>query len=559
MHSILPKLSRGKTKSLMEKPRGVKYIEIEREQSQQKLLSALEQVSKVLTVEVSLHKILEDIATIVAKALGAKWVNFWELTPDKKSVHIAAMYGMKPEYVEQSREHPIRLGTAWIGRAVKTKKAWGTSDILTDPHLMSDLGPTWKKAVKVQNYRALLCVPTISKRGSVGGICAYYPDPHEFTDFEMRILTVAANQAATSITNAQIFEELAAERNKMTAMINSLSDGIILYDLKDRITAFNPMAQQLLWVQGKLILGKHPSELSLRTNHLFKNIKDISSLALGEFTSRDITLENPQRITLNITYVPVRDAQYKKLGSMRVLHDITKEKEAEELKSSFITVASHQLRTPLSGIKWALSLLQEKQYGSLNAQQREIIKKVYATNNQLITLVKDLLDASRIEERRFGYVFKNIHPLDILNEVIKEMEPAIQSKKEISLIVENPNKELPVLRIDRQKFKMALYNIIDNAIKYTPKGKIMISFFAGESSLIIEIKDEGIGIPKNQQKFLFTKFFRAKNAVLLQTEGSGLGLWIANEIIKRHNGKIIVESQENKGSAFSIQLPIIDK
>ena len=166
--------SKGETKSLALKPRGIKRLQTETQyQRQQELLLALEQVSAALTVEVDLHQILEHMAKVVAKAMGAKWVNFWELTPDKKSTYITATYGMKQSYINQSHRHPIRLGKAWIGRAIKSGKAWGTSDILTDPRLRTDLGPTWKTAIKKQDYHALLCVPTISRKGPVGGVCVY--------------------------------------------------------------------------------------------------------------------------------------------------------------------------------------------------------------------------------------------------------------------------------------------------------------------------------------------------------------------------------------------------
>ena len=548
--------STGKTKFLTDKPRGVKRLHTEKEyQKQQELLLALEDVSKVLTVEVDLQKILSDMATIVAKAVGAKWVNFWELTADKKSTYIAAMHGMKQSYVEQSREHPIKLGTAWIGRAIQSGKAWGTSDILTDPYLKKELGPSWETSIKKQDYRALLCVPTISRKGPVGGMCVYYPEVHEFSDFEMRLVTVAANQAATSITNAQIFNDLAAERNKTASIIHSLSDGLIMYDLKDKITLFNPRAEELLWVEGKLLLDAHPSKLSIQKNPLFKNIKDISALSLGEFETREITILEPQRTTLAITNLPVRDFQDKKIGSMRVLHNITKEKEVEQLKSSFISVASHQLRTPLSGIKWALAMLESKELGPLTEKQTDLIAKTYQINNRLIGLVGDLLDVARIEEERFGYTFKKVSLSSIVAEVLKDLDVKIQTSKRASVVFKKPRKKLPSISADKKKLSMAVSNIIDNAVKYTPKGTVTISFYAGTSSVIMEVEDTGIGIPEDQKKFVFTKFFRARNAVRLQTEGSGLGLWIANEIIKRHNGKILVESEENKGSVFSLQIP----
>jgi len=549
--------ARGRTRTLADNPRGIKRRISEKEsQKQQELLLALEKVSHVLTVQVELQNILEDMAAIVAKVLGAKWVNFWELTEDKKSVHISATSGMKQSYVDQSRKHPIRVGTAWIGRAVKTGKIWGTSDILTDIHLMRDLGQSWKDAVKKQNYRALLCVPTISKRGIVGGMCVYYPDPHEFSDFEMRLMTVAANQAATAITNAQIFDELIAEKNKTVAMLNSLSDGLVVYDLQGVITAFNPKAEELLWVSRNAVVGKNIHALPPKGKQQLKNLRELSLLQMQEFESRELILKEPQEISLLVTHLPVRDAQDRKIGTMRVLHDITREKETEQMKSSFISIASHQLRTPLSGIKWALSLLQEETQQTLPAKQRELIADTYHTNERLIMLINDLLDTSRIEEGRFGYEFKKVSLDALIKETLEQLAPLLRKKPEIALTFESKPAAIPFVNADEKKLKMALYNVIENAIKYTMKGKIVISLYPSPSSLNVKVSDEGIGIPDDQQKFLFTKFFRARNAILLQTEGSGLGLWIANEIIKKHKGKILlVESAEGKGTTFLLRFP----
>ncbi|MDO8474363.1 MAG: ATP-binding protein [bacterium] len=560
--STSPLSRKGRTRTIFNKPRESKHLVDKKEiQGQQELLYALEKVSHVLTVEVQLQKILEDMATIVAKTLGAKWVNFWELTPDKKATYIAAAYGMQQSYIEHSRTHPIKIGKAWIGRAIKSGRAWSTNDILTDPNFVADLGPAWGKAIKKQDYRALLCVPTISKRGPIGGMCVYYPDVHEFSDFEMRLVTVAANQAATSITNAQIFNELATERNNTLAMLNSLSDGLIMYDLENNITAFNPRAEELLWIQKKLVLGK-----DLRTihatgteKHMIKNLKEISGLRLGEFQSAEFKMTDPQRITLEVTHLPVRDPRDQKIGSIRILHDITAAKEAEELKSSFITIASHQLRTPLSGIKWSLSTLQSKDLGTLTAEQANLLRKTAEANDRLIALVSDLLDASRIEEGRFGYKFRNVDLQLLVNETLQDLPSIIENKKEVRVSFHKAEQKLQTISADPNKLKMAISNVIDNAIKYTRKGSIDISFHQGSSSIALDVKDPGIGIPKDQQKFIFTKFFRARNAVHAQTEGSGLGLWIANEIVKRHNGVILFESEEDKGTTFTLQFPILTK
>jgi len=437
--------TQGHTTSVSQKPKGVKRLVSEKEiKKQQELLFALEKVSHVLTVEVELQKILEDMATIVAGAVGAKWVNFWELADNKKTTHIKAAYGMKQSYIEQSRKHPIPIGKAWIGRAIKTGKAWGTTNILTDPHLMRDLGATWKEAVKKQDYHALLCIPTISRNGIVGGMCVYYPNPHEFTDFEMRLITVAANQAATAITNAQIFSDLVAEKNKTVAMINSLSDGLIVYDLEGKITAFNPRAEELLWISRNAVMSKNPEHLPRKKGQEMKNLMDISFLQLREFETQEILLEEPQRLHLAVTLLPLKEFGARKIGTMRILHDITSEKETEQLKSNFVSIASHQLRTPLSGIKWALSLLLEDKSPSLTKEQRNLIDKTLLANERLINLVNDLLDTSRIEEGRFGYMFQKVNFLSVVEKTLESLQANLKAKIPSLSILKNRRSPFPL-------------------------------------------------------------------------------------------------------------------
>jgi len=258
------------------------------------------------------------------------------------------------------------------------------------------------------------------------------------------------------------------------------------------------------------------------------------------------------------TQVPLKDATSKKIGSMRILHDITPEKAIERLQSSFVSTASHQLRTPLTGIKWGLDDLTTGQNGPLNSKQKELIGKIVSTNENMIFLLNDLLDVSRIEEGKFEYSFEEEDIAVILDEILKEVEINI-NEKSLKIIVHKGN-SLPKVSADRRKIKTALRNIIDNAIQYSHKGgSIEIKIDTGEDFIFISIKDTGIGIPKSELPFLFNKFFRAHNAIMTRTEGSGLGLYISKSIINNHNGKITVESKERESTTFLVGLPIKDK
>lgn len=518
-----------------------------------KLLAALESTSQQLAIAADVQTILENIATILGKALGAKYVNFWDFTPDRRALFIRAAYGMQKQYIEHSRKYPIPVGSAWIGRAVKTHQAWATSDITKDPRLKEI--SAWRSPVRKQDYHGLLCIPMPHASEAIGGMCIYYKDIHDFEYFEMNLATIVAYQAATAAENARTFGELTSQKQKNESMVKSLYDGLIVQDFAGRITEFNPRAEELLWVKRSDVVGLLPGDITGDRNKLLSNIKEISLMQLIDFESRELVLHEPMKRVLEVTLVPLRDPHNKKIGTMRVLHDVSEEKEVEQLKTKFVSIASHQLRTPLSGLKWAFHMMLDGDYGPLTSEQKKLLEETLATNESLIRLVNDLLDVSRLEEGRFEFRFEPVDMYELAQEITRELGANIKVGG-LDVIVEKPTKNAAV-EADRDKIKMVLQNIIDNAIKYTPRGGfVKIKVVPRDISVTLSVQDNGIGIAKEDQKFIFNKFFRARNAIMLQTSGSGLGLYIAKELTKHHNGRIWFESEEKKGSTFYAQLPV---
>lgn len=554
-------------------PRGLKYPGAKKEyQGQEELLFTLQRVSGVLTSEVDLRKILTDIATIVGAALEAKWVNFWELTPDKNAVHITAAYGMKSEYMEHSHKQPVPLGKAWIGRAVKTGRAWGTSDILNDPKLLRDLGPTWEEAIKKQGYRALLCIPLFSGKATIGGMCLYYLKVHQFTDFEMRLMTIAGNQAATAIANSKIFKELTEERtatlniledveeerkraeeekNKTLSIITNFSDGLLVFDKENKLSLINPRAEHFFDIKAKDTIGRAIFELSAFPA-LTPLINLIGEEIKGVFRKELLVKE---RMTLEISTIPMVSGE-EGLGALVILHDITREKTIEQIKTEFVALAAHQLRTPLSAIKWTLKMLLDGDIGEISQEQRELVDKAYRSNERMISLVNDLLNVARIEEGRYLFkpIFTDFEP--IVQFVINAHQEEIR-RRGIKFQFEKPEKKLPQVQVDVEKIKLAVQNIIENAIKYTPFGgevKVLLKY--NKREIEFQVRDSGVGIPKDQQDRVFSKFFRASNVMRMETEGSGLGLFIAKNIIEAHGGRIWFGSEEGEGTTFYFSLPV---
>ncbi|MBU0671343.1 HAMP domain-containing protein [Patescibacteria group bacterium] len=239
--------------------------------------------------------------------------------------------------------------------------------------------------------------------------------------------------------------------------------------------------------------------------------------------------------------------------------ELEKTKELDKQKSEFVSFAAHQLRTPMAGIKWVINMFYSGEFGKMNADQKHFLGRAVENSDRMIKLINSLLDITQIEEQKFQYKFEKHDYLSLVKEVIKEQDHEAQ-KRDVSVIIKKEKDLKSEMVMDIEKLKMSLTNLIDNAIKYSNKnGKVEILIEKKGSMLHTEIRDYGLGIPKKEQEKMFTKFFRGNNVLKMETQGSGLGVFIAKDIIDKHGGKISFTSEENKGTTFFIDLPYSQK
>lgn len=234
----------------------------------------------------------------------------------------------------------------------------------------------------------------------------------------------------------------------------------------------------------------------------------------------------------------------------------TRLQELDAAKSEFVSVAAHQLRTPLTGIRWSYQTLLEE--GGLSNEQRKIIEDALQAAIRMTDLINDLLNVARIEEGRLGFIIKPTPLEPFFQKIIPGFRKQAEEKG-VKFVFDLP-KGLSLIGFDPEKTAVVLEDILDNAIKYTPPGgKVAVRVLPLEKFVKIEIEDTGIGIPKDQQRLVFSKFFRADNALLFQTAGTGLGLYLVKNIIEKQGGDIGFKSEEGKGSTFWFTLPIVKK
>lgn len=286
-----------------------------------------------------------------------------------------------------------------------------------------------------------------------------------------------------------------------------------------------------------------------------KSIK--TALIKGETTFID---EVPiQDKYFSLTVLPIKESSEKITGGALMFYDITHLKEIDNMKTEFVSVASHQLRTPLSGMHWALEMLLGGDVGTLNEEQREYIEDLAGSNKRMISLVNQLLNVSRIESGRLSIHPQETHIVDFLQTVLSEAQSLAQ-EKEVSLKFHKPRKKFDPIDIDTDLIHQVIHNLITNAIRYSyenKKSKVEVTLEKDGVYYLIKVKDQGIGIPKKDQKNIFQKFFRASNAIEKETDGTGFGLYLAKMIMDEAGGNIWFESQKGKGTTFFVQLPVV--
>ena len=383
----------------------------------------------------------------------------------------------------------------------------------------------------------------------------------------MAALVVSAASFFISLKSARARFNLINERNQIQLIIANFTDAIVAYDESFKITNFNKVAEELFRLKQEDVLGKiaspewaKNSDTAILTRVLFPSLAPSMTWRSEPNVYPqlvDITFVEPH-LELSVTTVRIINPLGQISGFFKIIKDKTREQELIAAKSEFLTVAAHQLRTPLSGIKWTFESLINGDFGAVSDQQKEILNNGLVAAEKVSKTANDLLDTSNIESGKFGYEFVESDIVDLVNKMIEEYSPLIKQHN-IKMYLEYPPDGVPKFKFDPMRIRLAFQNLIENAIRYNVEnGEIVITLVKKEPFLEISVRDTGIGIPKEELPKLFSKFFRAANVLKYETEGTGLGLYIVKNIVEAHGGKVWVESIENRGTTFFFTLPMAE-
>jgi PAS domain S-box-containing protein len=336
------------------------------------------------------------------------------------------------------------------------------------------------------------------------------------------------------------------EKNKMKALLFALLDGVVAIDLAGKITYVNESAARLLGLEEQGWLN-HPLEDVFRVDEVQFLVRE--SLNQNKIVSREISYGEG---VLFLFILPVLEAEAR-IGSMLIIRDVTELRRLEVARSQFLSNVSHELRTPLTIIKgFVMTLINGENQGEENIRH---LNQINSETDRLSRLVDDLLELSRLKSRKFTLQNSWTDPAGLILKTAENMKPqALRYGIELSVDIKG---KISQALLDPDRISQVLLNLVDNAVKFTPRGgRVEISAREAGGEIIIEVSDTGGGIPREELPFVFERFFRSKEKSAHKVPGSGLGLAIVKEIIEAHRGKISVRSREGDGTVFSLSLPL---
>ena len=336
-----------------------------------------------------------------------------------------------------------------------------------------------------------------------------------------------------------------------------------------KYNAFNIklIATQALIFALIILIASQFSFIRNNTNKILTAITLVIAVVFGWILVRSVKKEVKQKEELEIANAEIseRKEQLQRISDSLAISN-EKLKQLDSAKTEFISMASHQLRTPVTGIKGYTSMLIEGGYGEVTPEQKGALKKAFESNERMSTLIEDLLNVSKIESGKLEYEFSKFKMEQICQEVVDTLFPKAKDHN-LYLEYKAPKKALPELVIDGTKVREVISNLVDNAVKYTPKGGVTLSLelcAKNEANCLsaphirITVSDTGIGVPPEEMEYLFLKFSRGKDVHRLNATGTGLGLFVGKKMIEGNGGKIWIESEgKDKGSRFIVELPLV--
>ncbi len=376
------------------------------------------------------------------------------------------------------------------------------------------------------------------------------------------VLGSFADQAAIAVRNAQLYQQVSAEKQQVDAIIEHSADGVMILDPELRIQVFNRALSQMTGWPAESAIGRPCYEVLALEQASGPNLcgPEMAEVTFpqGEPLFVEGTLSRPEgsRIAVSLTYSPLFDEEGRLARVIVNMVDITRFREAEEMKSTFVSVISHELKTPVALIKGYANTLAREDARWDGATLKEGLQIISEESDRLNALINNLLDASRIQAGAFKLEKGDVLLPKLAGRVVENFRVQTQNHQ---FILDFPT-DYPCVPGDEERLRQVLDNLVSNAIKYSPSGgEIRVGGWSDGAYATIYVADQGIGIPASEQGKLFQRFYRVDSSLRRSTQGAGLGLYLCKSIVEAHGGRIWLRSEPGKGTTVFVALPMEDR
>jgi PAS domain S-box-containing protein len=397
------------------------------------------------------------------------------------------------------------------------------------------------------------------------GVIYLFRSEYAFTQMDWQFLQGFADQAAIAVRNARLYHQLETERSRLATIIENSADGILILDVQRRVVVINQALAAMVDMSEDEALGRPCHEVLALTNVVGEDLCQAETVdALVEGVSLrcegDLVRPGGGRVTVSATYSPLYDEAGHLVNVIVNVHDITRFREEEEMKSTFTSIISHELKTPVALIKGYAQTLARPDAAWDAATARQSLEIIEEEADRLEALINNLLDVSRIQASGLRLDFAEVD-LEALAHKIAEAYRTQTSTHQIELDFSAPP---PLVWGDEERLRQVLTNLLSNAIKYSPDGGVIrlgswsqaASELDEQAHVVIYVADQGIGIPQAELNHIFERFYRVDSSLRRSTTGAGLGLFLCKAIVEAHGGQIWAHSEPGRGTTFFFSLPV---
>ena len=504
-------------------------------------LEVLAAISRLSSQPGSVEEIGGNILKAAAPAVGADSAVLLLLDSEQRMLTAQAASGI-PEALWRTFE--IHVSDDFNRAFMAKGKSLVVTDVANERRLKMQLA-------KALGARSALVVP-IRYEGTPVGTLTFYAvtAPRKFDRIAVAVAELIANEAADVLERARLQEEVIEERERAARVLEHIGDGIFVVDGAGVIRLWNPAVAAVTALPAAETLGRRAPDVLPGWAAIEPLVPVASASGYAAAHAETLPLDLGDReLWISISAVQFPD------GTVYALRDLTEERGIEKLKSDFVATVSHELRTPLAAVYGAAMTLRRKDVELDDDHRNRLLAVIADESDRLARIVDQVLAASQLDSGSFAFAVEHCDPGSLALQVVEAARVHAPSDVVISIA---PGNELPAVACDPEMLRQVLANLVENAVKFSPGGgEVSVSLERHEGRVLFSVRDEGLGIPPREQERIFEKFFRLDPNLTRGVGGTGLGLYICRELVRRMGGRIWVASSEGEGSTFFFELPAV--